>query len=112
VVTQSPENDPAAVNRARQIARKVIDEGYDPLLACRDLDLLRWELPGVPREIMNEFTAVASEIDHLPLAEQRDYWAPGPLRTKDFQMASYRALVYESVISDMKRLLIVLGELP
>ncbi len=49
--------------RAKEIARRVLDYGYDPLLACRDLAEFRGRLPGVADEIMDTFVGVASEVD-------------------------------------------------
>jgi len=35
-----------AVERARQIANKVLGGQYDPLLACREIADMREQLPG------------------------------------------------------------------
>lgn len=47
-----------ALNSAKNIARCVLEEGCDPLLACRDLAQLRHRLFGVSDEIMNVFVGV------------------------------------------------------
>jgi hypothetical protein len=72
-----------AIERARQIAKKVLEGQYDPLLACRELDDIREELPGVANEVMDVFVAVASEVDGIPLGPERAYWNVESLRKKD-----------------------------
>lgn len=42
-----------AVERARQIAKTVLEGEYDPLLACRELVDLRGELTAVADEVMD-----------------------------------------------------------
>ncbi len=53
------------VERAKEIARRVLGEDYDPLLACRDLVKLRQRLPEVADEIMDTF------VVFVPQAEPR-----------------------------------------
>jgi len=102
-------NDEAAVLQAREIARKTLDEGYDPLLACREIDGLSPGLPTIPREVLDTFNAVASETDTIPLGDQRRYWSDDALRLRDYRAADYRARVYEVVLADLRRLLALLG---
>ncbi len=93
------------IERARQIAAKVLTGQYDPLLACRDLIDIRDQLPITADEVMNVFRAVDSEIDGLPIGPERAYWNADSLRVKDLQAANYRAAVRDLVEEALLRLL-------
>src|SRR5262245_42347331 len=83
-----------AIARARKTAKMVLEDQYDPLLACRELADLREELSAVlPRDVLNLFAAVSSEVDDLPIGPERAYWAEDVLRAKDLQAANYREQV-------------------
>lgn len=95
-----------AVARARQIAKMVLQQHYDPLLACRDLAAIREQLvSAVPHEVMVGFVGVESEVDSLPIGSERAYWAEGPLRVKDQEAASYREQVRSDVEEALRALL-------
>jgi hypothetical protein len=98
-----------AVERARQIAKNVLGDRYDPLLACREIAGITDELPAVDDEVMNVFIGVASEVDHYPLGPERAYWNPESLRMKDLQAADYRARVGGIVAEALQRLLEAIG---
>ncbi len=95
--------------RAKDIARRVLGDGYDPLLACRDLADLRDRLPGVADEIMNTFVGVASEVDDLPIGREREQWAAEALKAKDVEAADYRERVRAVVEESLRGLLASLG---
>ena len=99
-----------SIERAKEIARRVLDERYDPLLACRDLADLRLGLQGVADEIMDTFIGIASEVDGVPLGSERQYWAEDALRLEDTKTADYRGQVRASVEESLRRLLVTLGE--
>ena len=98
--------------RAKEIARRVLDDSYDPLLACRNLDQLRKWLPKVPDEIMDTFVGIASEVDELPIGSEREYWAVDELKLKDVRAVKYRELVRAVVEGSLRQLLVLLGEKP
>jgi hypothetical protein len=95
--------------RAKEVARRVLGDGYDPLLACRDLARLRGRLPGVADEIMDTFVGVASEVDDLPIGSEREHWAADALKSKDVEAADYRERVRTVVEESLRRLLASLG---
>ena len=83
-----------AVAGARQTAKRVLEGQYDPLLACRDLANIEEELSAVvPREVMDVFIAVSSEVDEFPIGPERVHWAAESLRVKDLEAAKYRSQV-------------------
>lgn len=102
---QELERDVPPTERAKDIARRVLDDGYDPLLACRDLAQLRGRLPGVADEIMNTFIGVASEVDDFPIGSEREHWAVDALRSKDAEAADYRERVRAVVEESLRDLL-------
>ncbi len=83
-----------AIACARQIAKSVLEGQYDPLLACREIANMEEDLSSiVPRDVMDVFIAVSSEVDHLPLGPERVYWAAESLVVKDLEAAKYRSEV-------------------
>ena len=103
------EDESSPTERAQEIARRTLDGGYDPLLACRDLAGLRGRLPGVADEIMNTFVGVASEVDDLPIGAEREHWSAEALRSKDIEAADYRERVKGAVEEALIGLLASLG---
>ena len=99
-----------SIDRAKEIARRVLDEGYDPLLACRDLADLRLGLQGIADEIMKTFICIASEMDGVPLGSERQYWAEDALRLQDIRAANYRGRVRADVEESLRQLLATLDE--
>lgn len=91
-----------AIQRARQIAMKVLADEYDPLLACREIMDLKDQLPEGMTE---EFRGVDSEIDGWPLGAERAYWDTEALKEKDLIAARYREQVRESILEDLRVLL-------
>jgi hypothetical protein len=71
-----------AIERAKQIAKKVLGGQYDPLLACRELVDIREQLPVVTDEVMDVFVAVATEVDGLPIGPERAHWTTESLPWK------------------------------
>lgn len=104
-MTRELEGFVSSIEHAKEIAGRVLNEGYDPLLACRELAQLRQRLPGVPDEIMDVFVGIASEVDGLPIGGERRYWAVGELRLRDAEAARYRERVRAVVEESLVRLL-------
>lgn len=94
-----------AIERARQIAKKVLAGQYDPLLACRDIVDIRDQLPVISDEAMMLLRAVDSEVDGLPIGPDRAYWDKESLRLKDLQAANYRERVRGLVEEALRELL-------
>jgi hypothetical protein len=97
-------NDANAVECARELARKTLAGELDPLLACREMAVLRTRLPSVPDSVMDTFVGVASEVDDLPLRSDRQHWAPAALNARDAEAADYRVRVKDVVLTAMKEL--------
>jgi hypothetical protein len=94
-----------AIERARQIAKKVLAGEYDPLLACREIAMMKDDLAAVPDDVMTGFRAIDSEVDGLPLGPERAYWDKEALREKDLSAANYREQVREGIEEDLRALL-------
>lgn len=93
------------IQRARQIAKKVLAGEYDPLLACREIVMMKEDLTVVPDEVMTGFRGIDSEVDGLPLGHERGYWDKEALREKDFIATKYREQVREAILEDLRMLL-------
>jgi hypothetical protein len=94
-----------AIERAKEIAQRVLAGHYDPLLAFRELAHLREELPLVSSEVMEVFVAVSSELDGVPIGPERAYWNVEVLRVKDLEAARYRDQVRSEVDEALRKLL-------
>lgn len=95
--------------RARDIAYRVLEGGYDLLAACRELAQLRPCLPEISDEIMDAFIGVASEVDDLPLGLERERWAAEKLSVVDDEAAIYRERVRPMIEESLQELLGSLG---
>ncbi len=109
-MTRKLEDGAPPTELAKEIARGVLDEGCDPLLACRALVQLRLRLPEVADDIMDTFVGVASEIDDLPVGSEREHWAAAALKSKDAEAEDYRERVRAVVADSLRRLLVSLRE--
>jgi hypothetical protein len=98
-----------AVKRARQIARKVLAGEYDPLLACREIAMMKEDLTVVPDDVMTGFRAIDSEVDGLPLGCERAYWDKEALRQKDLRAGKYREQERKGIEEDLRKLLEATG---
>jgi len=99
-----------AIERARQIAKKVLAGEYDPLLACREIAMMKEDLTVVPDDVMTGFRGIDSEVDGLPLGPERAYWDKDSLREKDLGAARYREQVRQGIQEDMRALLKAIGD--
>jgi hypothetical protein len=99
-----------AIACARQIAKRVLDDQYDPLLACRDLvDIREQLLSTVSAEVMDVFVAVESGVQDLPIGPGRAHWAEASLRVKDKQAANYREQVRNRIEGALRAFLKATG---
>lgn len=94
-----------SIQRARQIAKNVLTNEYDPLLACREIVMMKADLTVVPDEVMTALRGIDSEVDGLPLGHERAYWDKEALREKDIIAQKYRDQVRESILEDLRILL-------
>ena len=92
-------------NRAKEVARLTVAGKHDVLLACREIADLKDQLTDVPSEIMDTFIGVASEIDGLPVGEERKHWSAEALMKKDEQLNNYRNRVKKIVETEMWNLM-------
>lgn len=87
-----------------QIATCALAGSYDLLLACRDLARFRRQPVNVGDEIMDVFSAVASEVDGLPIGPERASWSGEALVRMDAEAEAYRAEVREAVMTALREL--------
>jgi len=80
-----------ARRKAVAIARHVLTEGDDPILASRELNALR-RLLDVPKDDpdFDCFIAIDSETDALPVGPQRALWAPESLAALELEVSQAR----------------------
>ena len=85
--------DDMAASIVKEIARKALQGDYDILLACRDIYDLRHRLPVVSDRVLDPIVGVASEVEDLPLGNERAHWAADALVPIDREAAIYRNTV-------------------
>ena len=78
---------------------------YDPLLACREIAMMKEDLTSLPDDVMMGFRGIDSEVDGLPLGPERAHWNKEVLREKDLAATKYRDQVLESILEDLRLLL-------
>lgn len=81
--------------------------GHMPMLeGCTAIAMLSWPLlSGEPtEESLRTFDGVASEIDDMPIGEEKNLWSAAALAEADLRMAEYEATVRPSVIDACDRL--------
>jgi hypothetical protein len=69
--------------RAIEIASKALAGQLDPLLACRELARLVPSLPTLPADVVESITQLADDTEHLPIGDERKYWAEESLVKRD-----------------------------
>jgi len=85
----------AEISRSRreavQIARRVLTEEGDPILAARELAALRFSV-DVPQDDPDFacFTAIDSETDAFPVGQQGKLWSPRSLAALEPEIAQAR----------------------
>lgn len=102
--------DLSPMERAKEIARRALNGEYDILLTCRDLANLKGRLSGACDRAMDTFIGVASEVDDLPLGDERKLWATDALKALDIKASTYREQVRAAVEEALEQLLISLSK--
>lgn len=97
-------NGSRTVDAVEEIAVRVIGGQMDPLTGCREVLRIRPSLPEVPDEVWGVFSAVASEIDDLPLGEEREVWDRDVLESKDREVEDYRRRIHAVVVQAFEEL--------
>lgn len=92
------------LSRAKLLARSIINDEVDLLIACRDLAGMRDQLAFLPESVIDVVVAVSSETDGLPLGGERTFWNAENLKEKDAEAADYRERVRSVVKSAAKEL--------
>ena len=88
--------------RAKSIVQETIAGKYDPLLAAREMVKLKMELACGSQEAWDDLVGIASEVDGLPLGDERSFWNKGALEEKDREADEYREQV-RSIVCDALR---------
>jgi hypothetical protein len=100
-------HEPAIIQRAEQIARKVLKEEIGILEATRAiLPLLHSDPEIIALDDYNLFRAIESETDDLPIGKVRAEWNSDALREKDREIARFEELWRDQVRRACERLLI------
>jgi hypothetical protein len=98
-----------ARDEAKLIATKVTQGSMDPLLACIEIVRLRRYLPELSEEDWDLFIAIESELDGVPVGQERVHWDPKVLADKDKVTDRYREAIRDSVLDAFDRVLIALS---
>ena len=91
------------------ICNAVIGNYIEVLAAACELNRLGFELFGELNEGFRDFSAICSEVDHLPIGEERQNWDPDVLAEKDKEVKKAAALYSEVIREACKPLLTTLG---
>lgn len=89
-----------------EIASRILSGEVRPLLGARLLDSYSHHLEKeLDWEIVRLMRGVASEVDGLPLGQERQYWADKALREKDRLADSYEEHVGPAIMEAARKLL-------
>jgi hypothetical protein len=93
-------------NRAVAVARGILDGSIHYLEGAVELSSLRFEI-GLPENDPDflAFTAVASEIDHLPLGTARQYWSQEALNKHELEIEQSINWAKEFSLSNCKSII-------
>ena len=93
-------------NRAVAVARGMLDGSIHYLEGAVELSSLRFEieLPENDYDFL-AFTAVASEIDHLPLGTARQYWSQEALNKHELEIEQSIKWAKEFSLSNCKSII-------
>jgi hypothetical protein len=87
-MSMSPTDLQVARARAVDLATRVLEGLESPLVAARELSMLRFSV-GLPDDDADflAFAGVDSETDALPIGQARKHWAPAALAEKAEEIA-------------------------
>ena len=88
---------PAALRIMQKIAGDALAGRRDLLLACRDIVDVKTGMKDLPNGVADILIAVVSEIDGMPVGDERAFWAVEALRDADDALTHYRKQVAEPV---------------
>jgi hypothetical protein len=93
-------------NRAVVIAHGMLDGSIHYLEGAVELSSLRFEI-GLPENDSDflAFTAIASEIDHLPLGKARQYWSQEALNKHKLEIEQSINWAMEFSLSNCKAII-------
>lgn len=69
---------------------------------------MRDDLRDIPDEVWNVLGGVASEIDGLPVGDERRFWDPEVLKRKDLEIEDYRQRARQVIVQAFEKLLCLL----
>ncbi|WP_378115055.1 DUF2489 domain-containing protein [Cellvibrio fontiphilus] len=92
--------------RAVELARGMLDGSIDYLEGAVELSSLRFEV-GLSENDSDffAFTAVASEVDHLPLGAARQYWSQEALNEHELEIEQSIHWAKEFSLSNCKSII-------
>ena len=91
--------------RIAEIALRILSGEVRPLLGAQMLDYFLHPLEKeVDWEIVRLMKGIASEVDGLPLGQERQYWADQALREKDRLADSYEERVGPAIVEAARKL--------
>ena len=97
-------NDPHSTEMTKAIAARVLSGQMDLFVGCIEVVRFRPSLPRVPDEVWDVFSAVACEIDGLPVGAEREYWDREALKSKDRELEDYRRRIQSIVLQAFEEL--------
>jgi hypothetical protein len=90
--------------RAKKFAAQALSGEIHMFLACRKIASETAALQNIPRDITAVFDGVASEIDGLPVGDERLYWEHRALLEQDAEIERYLAEVGPTLRDAMEKL--------
>jgi hypothetical protein len=95
----------ASLGRAKIIAVQALRGEIHMFWACIKISNELINLQNFPREITVIFAGIASEIDGLPIGDERQYWDPAALLEQDNETERYLAEVGPTLRKAMEKLI-------
>jgi hypothetical protein len=98
------EFDETSLERVKRIAVQALSGEIHMFLACIKISNETINLQNIPREITVVFDGIASEIDGLPIGDERQYWDTVALLEQDKEIERYLAEVGPVLKEAMEKL--------
>jgi hypothetical protein len=99
------ESSETSLERVKRIAMQALSGEIHMFLACRKISYETINLENLPREITVVFDGIASEIDGLPIGDERQHWDPVALLEQDKEIERYLAEVGPVLRESMEKLI-------